>query len=550
MRASKSLIASALWAMCAVAMVEATSALAEKVVVETVSKESCERVASAPVANARITMAELVPAGGFKGQNEVFSGRDMSAFYKGLPTFCRVVVEAHPTSDSNIKVEVWMPASGWTGRLQGLGNGGFAGLIDYHQMGAAMQLGSVATTTDAGHTGDSTDATWALGHPEKIVDFGHRGIHEMTRVAKIVSRALYGADARHSYFSGCSDGGREALMEAQKYPADYDGILAGAPANYWTALLATSMYDSQALMLDPAAYIPATKIPLIANAVLKACDAKDGVSDGILNDPTQCHFDTAALICKNGAETDTCLTAPQAATLKKIYGGPRDAQGKVIFPGYLPGAEDGPGGWGLWIVGPAPGRSLMYAFGTGYFSFMVYDKPDWDFKTFRMEQALKDASAKTGAALDATDPDLRPFKARGGKLILYHGWDDPAIPALNTVNYYQSVAAKMGQGNLDSFARLYMVPGMQHCGGGPGTDVFGEVMGTMPDDARHNINSALQVWVEKGAAPSEILAAKYSPGSQTPGMTRPLCPYPQSAQYKGSGNTNDAANFVCAAKKK
>ena len=317
MQASKGLIASAIWLVCAVAMVDATSAFAEKVVVETVSKESCERVASAPLANARIVLAELVPAGGFKGPNEVFSGRDMTAFYKGLPAFCRVVAEAHPTADSNIKIEVWMPASGWTGRLQGLGNGGFAGLIDYHQMGAAMQQGSAATTTDAGHTGESTDATWALGHPEKIVDFGHRGIHEMTRVAKIVSRAVYGAEARHSYFSGCSDGGREALMEAQKYPADYDGILAGAPANYWTGLLATSMFDSQVLMLDPAAYIPAAKIPLIANAVLKACDAKDQVSDGILNDPRQCHFDADTLLCKNGADTNTCLTAPQTCGIEK-----------------------------------------------------------------------------------------------------------------------------------------------------------------------------------------------------------------------------------------
>jgi hypothetical protein len=546
MRASRGLMASTLWVVsCVVVFAAATSSFAEPI-----SKESCERLASLSVANTRIALAEWVPAGGFKGPNEVFSGRDMTAFYKGLPAFCRLMAEAHPSSESNIKIEVWMPVSGWTGRLQGLGNGGFAGLIDYHQMGAAMQRGAVATATDAGHTGESTDASWALGHPEKIADFGHRGIHEMTRVAKAVTHALYGTEAEHSYFSGCSDGGREALMEAQKYPADYDGILAGAPANYWTGLLATSMFDTQALMLDQAGYIPAAKIPLIESAVLKACDGKDGVTDGILNDPRQCHFDAATLLCKSGAPTNTCLTAPQVAALTKIYEGPRDAKGTAIFPGYLPGAEDGPGGWGTWIVGPVAGKSLMYAFGTGYFSYMVYDKPDWDFKTFRMEQGLKDADAKTGAALDATNPDLGPFKARGGKLILYHGWEDPAIPALNTINYYQSVVAKMGQGNLDSFARLYMVPGMQHCGGGPGADAFGEVMGAMPDDARHNINTALQAWVEKGTVPSEIVAAKYAQVSQTPNMTRPLCPYPQSAQYKGSGDTNDAANFVCAAEKK
>jgi Tannase and feruloyl esterase len=544
MRTSKGLIVLMQSAIFSVTLcVAASSSFAE-----TMSKESCERLASLSLANTRITLAEFVPAGGFKGPGEVFSGRDMTAFYKGLPAFCRVVAEAHPSADSNIKIEVWMPASGWTGRLQGLGNGGFAGLLDYHQMGASMQQGAVATTTDAGHTGESTDATWALGHPEKIADFGHRGIHEMTRVAKAVSRSFYSKDALRSYFSGCSDGGREALMEAQKYPADYDGILAGAPANYWTALLSTSMFDSQALMLDPASYIPAAKIPVIASAVLKACDAKDGVSDGILNDPRRCQFDAATLLCRNGTEADACLTSPQVAALKKIYDGPRDAKGKVIFPGYLPGAEDGPGGWGVWIVGPAAGKSLMYAFGTGYFSDMVYDKPDWDYKSFQMEQGLKDAVARTATALDAVNPDLGPFKVRGGKLILYHGWNDPAIPARNTIDYYQSVVAKMG--NPDSFARLYMVPGMQHCGGGPGADVFGQVMGTMPDDARHNINSALQAWVEKGTGPSEIVAAKYAPGSQTPAMTRPLCVYPQSAQYKGSGDTNDAANFICAVEKK
>lgn len=544
MRAAKGLIASVSCAIFSIVVcVAASSSFAE-----TMSKESCERLVSLSVTNTRITLAAFVSAGGFKGPGEVFSGRDMTAFYKGLPAFCRVVAQARPSADSNIKIEVWMPASGWMGRLQGLGNGGFAGLIDYHQMGASMQRGAVATTTDAGHTGESTDATWALGHPEKIADFGHRGIHEMTRVAKAVSRAFYGKDAGHSYFSGCSDGGREALMEAQRYPADYDGILAGAPANFWTALLSTSMFDSQALMLDPKNYIPAAKIPVIASAVLKACDAKDGVSDGILNDPRQCHFDAATLLCKNGAEADACLTAPQVAALKKIYDGPRNVKGKVIFPGYMPGAEDGPGGWGVWIVGPAAGKSLMYAFGTGYFSEMVYDKADWDYKSFQMEQGMKDANAKTGAELDAVNPDLGQFRARGGKLILYHGWDDPAIPAMNTIDYYQNVVAKMG--NLDSFVRLYMVPGMQHCGGGPGTDVFGQVMGTMPDDARHNISSALQVWVEKGTAPSEIVAGKYAQGSQTTAMTRPLCAYPQSAQYKGSGDTNDSANFVCAIEKK
>ncbi len=264
-------------------------------------------------------------------------------------------------------------------------------------------------------------------------------------------------------------------MEAQRYPADYDGILAGAPANNWTPLLTTAVWDTQALTLDQASFIPPAKIPAISAAVLAACDALDGVRDGILNDPRQCHFDPATIQCKAGEDTDKCLTAPQAAALKKIYAGPHDAHGHEVFPGYLPGAEDGPGGWGLWITGPAPVKSLMAFFGLGFFSNMVYEDSGWDYKTFTLEAGMKAAEEKTANALNAVDADLKPFKARGGKLILYHGWNDPAIPAINTVNYYQSVVAKMGQRDADSFVRLYMVPGMQHCDNGPGADSFGQV---------------------------------------------------------------------------
>jgi hypothetical protein len=475
----------------------------------------------------------------------------VSALYKSLPAFCRVVAEAKPTADSDIKLEVWLPVSGWNGKLQGIGNGGFAGLIDYVQLSVAMSKGYAATATDAGHTGSPIDATWALGHPEKVVDFGHRGIHEMTQVAKEAVRGFYGKSPQRSYFAGCSDGGREALMEAQRYPADYDGILAGAPANYWTALLSTAAWDTQALTLDAASFIPPAKIPAISAAVLAACDALDGVRDGILNDPRQCHFDPATIECKAGEDTDKCLTAPQAAALKKIYAGPHDPQGHEVFPGYLPGAEDGQGGWGLWITGPAPIKSLMAFFGIGYFSNMVYEKSDWDYKTFTLEAGMKSAEEKTASALNAVDADLKPFKARGGKLILYHGWEDPAIPAINTVNYYQSVLAKMGQRDADSFVRLYMVPGMQHCDNGPGPDSFGQVGKLAFDDPQHSVDAALEQWVEKGAAPSTIITSKYSAEDKHHAtMTRPLCAYPQAAKYKGSGDTNDAANFVCEAGKK
>ncbi len=275
-----------------------------------------------------ITLAQTVAAGTFAGPPAPFSGMDVSALYKGLPAFCRVVAEAKPTADSDIKIEVWLPVSGWNGKLQGLGNGGFAGLIDYPELGLSMSKGYAAAATDTGHTGSPVDAAWALGHPEKVVDFGHRGIHEMTRVAKEAVHAFYGKAPQRSYFAGCSDGGREALMEAQRYPADYDGILAGAPANYWTALLSTAAWDTQALTVDHASFIPQAKIPTIAAAVNGACDELDGVRDGILNDPRQCHFDPATIQCKEGEDNDKCLTAPQAVALKKIYAGLRDSHGQ------------------------------------------------------------------------------------------------------------------------------------------------------------------------------------------------------------------------------
>ncbi|HET6177047.1 MAG TPA: tannase/feruloyl esterase family alpha/beta hydrolase [Candidatus Sulfotelmatobacter sp.] len=510
--------------------------------------DSCEKLAGEKIDEATITLAKTVEAGTFVGPRQVFTELDITSFYKGLPGFCRISAIAKPRADSNIRIEIWLPLSGWNGKLQGIGNGGFAGLIDYMQLGWAVSKGYVATATDAGHEGSPIDASWALGHPEKVVDFGHRGIHEMTRVAKEMVQAFYGKAPQRSYFAGCSDGGREALMEAQRYPADYDGILAGAPANNWTPLLATAVWDTQALTVDAASFIPPTKIPAISAAVVDACDGLDGVHDGILNDPRQCHFDPAKMQCKAGEDTDKCLTAPQAAALKKIYAGPHDAHGHEVFPGYLPGAEDGQGGWGIWITGPEPVKSLMAFFGLGYFSNMVYEKRDWDYKTFTLEAGLKAADDKTAKALNAVDADMKAFKARGGKLIMYHGWDDPAISSLNTINYYKNVIAKMGQADADSFVRLYMVPGMQHCDNGPGADSFGQVGQLRFDNPEHSVDAALEQWVEKGTAPSTIIAAKYTEkDKEHPKMTRPLCAYPQVAKYKGSGDTFNAGSFSCEA---
>jgi feruloyl esterase len=515
-----------------------------------IKKGSCERLAQVALPEAKIKLAQQVAAGSFIPSNPFTQWiANDSALYKRLPAFCRVAIEARPSTDSDIKIEVWLPVGDWNGKFQGRGNGGFAGEIDYHAMAVAVHEGYATAGTDTGHAAAGTDARWALGHPEKITDYGYRAIHEMTMSAKAVIKEFYGNHLRHSYFASCSNGGRQALMEAQRFPADYDGIIAGAPANYWTHLLTSAVWDAQATTSEEASYIPSSKLPAIARAVNEACDAQDGVSDGILNDPRKCHFDPAAIVCKE-EESDQCLTAAQATALKKLYEGAHDRQGTRIFPGLLPGAEDGPGGWSLWITGPAPGKSLLFSFGNGFYGGMVYDKADWNYKDADLGEAVKAADTKMAKILNATEADLAAFKARGGKLILYHGWDDPAISALNSIDYYHSVVSAMGRENTEAFARLYMAPGMQHCGGGPGPDSFGQEGPTpMAQDADHSLQLSIERWVEKGTTPSAIIATKYAGhgASEDVQMTRPLCAYPQIAKYKGSSDPNDAGSFVCVA---
>ncbi len=512
-------------------------------------QRSCESLAQLKLAHTKISLAQSVAAGAFTSPAPPAPGQAEAVSYKDVPAFCRVAADLAPTADSDIKVEVWIPAAGWNGKFQGQGNGGFAGVIDYRALAAAVKRGYATAETDTGHTGGGTDAVWAMGHPEKVIDFGYRGIHEMTAEAKVVIDAFYGRHPQRSYFSSCSDGGREALMEAQRFPADYDGIIAGAPANYWTRLLAGGMWAEEATTVDPASYIPAAKIPAVTAAVLAACDAKDGLADGLLSDPRQCHFDPAAMLCA-GADNNSCLTAPQVAALNKIYAGPHDSAGHALFPGYMPGGEEGPGGWSIWITGPEPRKSLLFFFASQYFSNMVYGKADWDYKTFKIDEATKLAEQKTARALNSTDPNLKPFQSRGGKLILYHGWSDAAIPAPNTIAYYNSVVAKLGQQFSDSFLRLYMLPGMQHCAGGPGPNSFGQFGNFPPYDAEHNLYTSLERWVEQGVAPAKIVVTKYRNDlkpEQGVRMTRPLCAYPEIAKYKGAGDPNDATNFACVA---
>ena len=299
-------------------------------------------------------------------------------------------------------------------------------------------------------------------------------------------------------------------------------------------------------LVDPANYISAKKLKAIEAAALAACDARDGVKDGVLDEPVKCNFDPAVLLCK-GEETDECLTEKQIAALKKIYAGPRNAKGQLIIPGFTPGGETGPGGWTAWITGATPTTAAQFFFSTQAFKNMVYNDPNWDFKTFDLERDGKLANEKLAPVLNATDPNLKAFNARGGKLILYHGWNDAALPPVNTINYFQSVAAKLGQRQANSFVRLFMAPGVQHCSAGPGPDTFGQMVTSTQSDPQHDLTLALERWVEQGIAPAQVVATKRQGGQVT--RTRPLCAYPQVAQYKGSGSTDDAANFVCVTPK-
>jgi feruloyl esterase len=502
---------------------------------------TCESLASIALPGTTIATAQAVPAGAFTPP----AGRAVQ-----VPAMCRVAGTIKPTADSDIKFEVWLPASGWTGRLQGVGNGAFAGSIDFNQLATLTSLGYAVSSTDTGHSAGMADAGWALGHPEKVIDFGYRAIHETAVASKAIVSAFYGRAPRRAYFNSCSNGGRQALMEAQRYPEDYDGIIAGAPANDWTHLLTAAIWDSQ-VQSNAKARITAAKLPAIEAAVLKACDKNDHVEDGVIENPAACKFDPGVLQCQ-AAETDACLTPTQVEGVRMLFGGPQTSDRKNVYPGHPVGGITGNGGWSTWVTGPSPGLPGAGALlSLSFFRNMVFERADWDANSFVVDRDVKITNDKLASTLNATDPDLSRFARRGGKLILYHGWADAAISAVSSINYFNSVVATMGDARTQEFVRLYLAPGVQHCVGGPGPDDFGQ-MGPGSPDRQRSISTALQAWVEDGIAPQHIIASKYRSGvaaaSRTAAdviRTRPLCPYPQVAKWKGSGSTDDAANFQC-----
>jgi feruloyl esterase len=482
-------------------------AACEPVVLQARTCESLSRLVSPTVS---MTLAKTIDTGSFtpSGSTEALSD---------LPAFCRVAAHLKPTPDSDIGTEIWLPISHWNGKLLAVGSGGWGGSIAYDDMADALRRGYATSATDDGHSGQG--ASFIVGHREKFVDFAYRAEHEMTLEAKSLIKAFYGRSARYSYWSGCSGGGREGLLQAYRYPEEFDGIIAGDPANVrrnaWALWLAVQTFK------DSNAYIPPDKYPMIHRAVLDACDANDGLKDGLIDQPERCHVDFKALECK-ASEGPDCLTARQVQTAQTIISPATTPAGRVVFPRLEPGTELR---WARLAGGPLPADIFL-----DQFRYVVYQDPHWDWRTFDLERD----SAKANAAdkdIDELDAHLASFANHGGKLLIYHGWADQQVAPGSSVEFYNAVLRlSTNPAQASKWVRLFMAPGMAHCAGGEGPNTFDTV-------------SLIEQWVERGKAPARIIAAHLTAGKVD--RTRPLCPYPQVARYKGSGSIDEASNFTC-----
>ena len=484
---------------------------------------TCENLAAHAIPHATVTRAQLVPAGQFAGTPAGVLAPGAPAFkpYSALPEFCRIAATLAPTPDSDIKIEVWMPAGpAWNGRFEAVGNGGWAGQLSLQALAVGVARGYAIAATDTGHS--TPGASFALDHPEKLTDFAYRAVHEMTVQAKALVRAYYGHAEAHAYWSGCSTGGRQGLKEAQRFPEDFDGIVAGAPASNMTGLLTQSIWVAQAAAGDGA--IPKEKYPALHQAVLDACDTLDGVKDGVLEDPRRCKFDPSAIQCQSG-DNVSCLTADQVTAVRRIYSPARNSRtGAEIFPAQTRGSEMS---WATGLAAPVP-----LSIATDYWKFVVFRKPDWDFRTLDFDRDVARAESLDDGEMNAVDPNLSAFLARGGKLLMYHGWSDPLIAPQNTVNYYDSVVKAMGAARAAESVRLFMMPGAGHCAGGDGPSNFDSL-------------GVLEQWVEQKKTPERIVASHLS--NSAVDRTRPLCAYPATAVWNGTGDTNQAENFSCRA---
>ncbi|MGH8150146.1 MAG: tannase/feruloyl esterase family alpha/beta hydrolase [Steroidobacteraceae bacterium] len=480
------------------------------------AQASCTSLLHLTLENTRMLSAEVV-----KGPS--FTPPGAHRALTDLPTFCRVSAVIAPAID----FEVWLPLQGWNGKFEGTGNGGYAGAIIYRELADGVRRHYATANTDMGHKSTSPDpGSWALGHRELVSDQGYLAQHLTAERSKAIVRAFYHRRPRRSYFVGCSSGGWQGLTEAERYPHDYEGILAGAPAMQVIHLHAATIWTNLA-----ANRIAPSKFPLVARAVLAQCDASDGVRDGLVSEPLACHFSPTELACKPGEKPATCLTPVEVKAWQDIYSGLHDSSGQPLYPGWPRGTEEA-----LLLMR----QPFVAALAASTFKDMVFADPHWDYHHIDYDRAVRLGDARLGAILNNSSPDLRAFRRAGGKLILWHGWADPLISPLHTLEYYRKVAAFFADSHpaaesteithIQDFARLFLLPGVHHCGGGPGPDQFDGL-------------GALAGWVERGVAPSRIVASHVSHGVAT--MTRPLCAYPEVAKYIGHGSTDDAANFEC-----
>jgi feruloyl esterase len=474
-----------------------------------VRARTCESLAALSTSKVEIASAGTVESG-------TFTSPDSPNALPQLPKFCRVVVRIRPTADSEIGAEIWLPQD-WNTKLLAVGSGGWGGSIDYGGLAAGVRRGYATTASDDGHR--SQGAGFVMGHPEKLIDFAYRAEHEATLEAKALLNALYDRNASHSYWQGCSGGGREGLIQAYRYPDEFDGVIAGDPANIrrnaWALSLAVQALN------DPADYIPPAAYPMIHDAVLAACDAKDGLKDGLISEPETCHVDFSALQCRSQGAPD-CLTARQLKTAQTMISPAKTKTGVVLFPRLEPGTELR---WGRMAGGPGPADLFL-----DEYRYVVYQDPNWDWHSFELERDAAKAHA-VDQGIDEMDAHLAAFAKHGGKLLLYHGWADQQVAPGSTVDFYQSVRRlSPDPKRAENWVRLFMAPGMAHCAGGEGPDTFDSL-------------TALEHWVEHGQAPARIVAAHLTKGQVD--RTRPLCAYPQVARYNGAGSIDEAANFSC-----
>jgi len=477
---------------------------------------TCEALGQMTIANGTVLSAESVQPGAFAPPNA--TNPNAASAYKTLPAFCRVALKLTPTPDSDIRVEVWLPATGWNRKLQAVGNGGLGGAMPYPALAAAVRAGYAAAGTDTGHVGGNAD--FVAGHHEKLVDFGYRAIHEMTVTAKTVAAAHYDARPERAFFNSCSTGGRQALVEAQRYPEDFDGIAAGDASWDQMRLYAARVYLNVYINREPAAAIPSSKLPMIHKAVLDQCDAMDGVKDGVIEDPSRCRFDYGTLACK-GDDGPDCLTKPQVDSVTAMATPITDRKsGAVLHPGrYYPGSELG---WNN-VGGPNPSGESLEGM------TKIVFKPGWDYHTIRVPDDVERAVKADDGLLYGGDPNLSRFFGRGGKLLMYHGWADPLVTPDASLIMFKRINDATGAAAARGLA-LFMVPGMGHCQGGPGPDTFDKV-------------AALDAWIASGTKPASIVASHSTSGVVD--RTRPLCAYPAVARYTGSGSTDEAKNFKC-----